>query len=160
VSAELIFGLGESSRETALLTSMLVPRSGRSNISSKYTISESSSVPSSNAGLWRIQRGVRGTGGGALSTITGGTIGQGPSTPDGTAEDSSTNAAANAAGTNERSVVSIWSHSLNARTKDRTLIVEVLKKEVRHSSCDICDFLFGLNLIVVLYHLTLSRLQP
>ncbi|UZJ56775.1 hypothetical protein CBS101457_006095 [Exobasidium rhododendri] len=87
---------------------------GRSNISSKYTLSESSSTPSSNAGLWRIQKGVRGTGGGALSTIT---------------EEPSASAGTNGTVANERSVVSVWSHSLNARTKDRTLVIEVLKKE-------------------------------
>jgi hypothetical protein len=106
--------------------------SGRSNISSKYTITESSNAPSSHAGLWKIQRGVRATGG-ALASITAASgLGQSSTDADATGEASA--AATNSNGSsanNERSVVSVWSHSLNARARERTLIIDVLKKEVR-----------------------------
>lgn len=104
--------------------------SGRSNISSKYTISETSSTPNSHAGLWKVQRAVRSSGG-PLSAITSvASSGQDPNTPDGSAEGSA-NVTSNGGGANnDRAVVSVWSHSLGLRTKDRQHVLDVLKKEV------------------------------
>lgn len=82
-----------------------LPRSGRTNISSNYTIDES--IPAVHAGLWRIQRATRNSGASAA--------------------DASASAGGGAAG---KAVVSIWTHTLEGRGGARAATVEVLKKEV------------------------------
>ena len=105
--------------------------SGRSNISSKYTISETSSSPVCHAGLWKIQRAARSSGGGALSSITASSSSaQGATTSDGSAEAAPAAGPNGSVSNNERPIVSVWSHNLSARARDRNLIIEVLKKEV------------------------------
>jgi SCY1-like protein 2 len=97
---------------------------GRTNISANYSITDSSSTPTTHAGLWKIQRAIRSAGG--LASLarpsTPNVAANGEGSSDGTGQ-------ASTSSNNEKASVSVWSHVVTTRGKSKDLVVEVLKKE-------------------------------
>ncbi|MCO5598600.1 hypothetical protein L7F22_052697 [Adiantum nelumboides] len=97
---------------------------GRTNISANYSITDSSSTPTTHAGLWKIQRAIRSAGG--LASLarpsTPNVAANGEGSSDGTGQ-------ASTSSNNEKASVSVWSHVVTTRGRSKDLVVEVLKKE-------------------------------
>lgn len=132
-SSKRLFVSQDLSDDTEKLIAFVI-YSGRSNISSNYTVVDSSNVSPTHAGLWKIQRALRNSGGGGLSAAIGR-----PSTPSTSRAQSPSGASLNShdtensvgASTNsEKAIISIWTHTVGTRGRDRELVVETLKKEV------------------------------